>query len=366
MSEAENNRISNGRDTIKRSRDTRHAYGTTDPAQLHTFVVCAYKESPYLQKCVASLMRQNAKSRILIATSTPNEWIRRVAKRYGLEVRVNRSRHLEETTAAGTDAFPDDNRTSAMDKTADGISGGIMGGTTDGSAAIIGGIANDWNFALAQADTPLITLAHQDDVYHPAYAEQVIRAYERSRARRPIILFTDYRELRPAQEASGESDLSVGTRGTAGSSDSDQPGSWRITESGLIRTKRLMSAPLTIRPLQQSRFIRRRILSFGNAICCPSVTYVRERLPEGGALFTGEMKSNIDWQAWEQLSRETGAFLYISRPLMLHRIHEDSTTAGLVQDHARREEDLYMFRKFWPGKIPELIWKAYGKNEQYQ
>ena len=38
----------------------------------HTFVVCAYKESPYLGECIESLLQQTKKSRILISTSTPN------------------------------------------------------------------------------------------------------------------------------------------------------------------------------------------------------------------------------------------------------------------------------------------------------
>lgn len=41
--------------------------------QLHTFAVCAYRESPFLEDCVRSLVRQTVKSRILIATSTPTK-----------------------------------------------------------------------------------------------------------------------------------------------------------------------------------------------------------------------------------------------------------------------------------------------------
>ena len=37
--------------------------------QLHTFAVCAYKESPFLEECVRSLVRQTVKSRILIGVS---------------------------------------------------------------------------------------------------------------------------------------------------------------------------------------------------------------------------------------------------------------------------------------------------------
>ena len=50
----------------------------------HTFVVCAYKESEYLKECIESLLAQTVKSRIVIATSTPNEHIRSIAGRYGL------------------------------------------------------------------------------------------------------------------------------------------------------------------------------------------------------------------------------------------------------------------------------------------
>ena len=37
----------------------------------HTFAICAYKESPYLEECIKSLKNQTIKSNILIATSTP-------------------------------------------------------------------------------------------------------------------------------------------------------------------------------------------------------------------------------------------------------------------------------------------------------
>ena len=38
--------------------------------------------------------------------------------------------------------------------------------------------------------------------------------------------------------------------------------------------------PFKWKHLQKIRFVRRRILSFGNAICCPSVTFVKEEMPE--------------------------------------------------------------------------------------
>ena len=55
----------------------------------HTFAICAYKESPYLEECITSLMEQTVKSEIFIATSTPNKYIDNIAAKYNLKVYVN-------------------------------------------------------------------------------------------------------------------------------------------------------------------------------------------------------------------------------------------------------------------------------------
>ena len=115
----------------------------------HTFVVCAYKESEYLDETVSRLLNQSVKSRVLISTSTPNEMIRSVAKKYSLEVRVN-----------------------------------PKGGSS----------ARDWNFAYAQADSDYVTLAHQDDVYEPEFTKKTLSALEN--AKKPVLAYTDYYELR--------------------------------------------------------------------------------------------------------------------------------------------------------------------------
>jgi glycosyltransferase involved in cell wall biosynthesis len=93
----------------------------------HTFVICAYKESRYLEACIQSLINQSVPSRILIATSTPNDFIEALGRRYNFEIRVNKE---------GKD------------------------------------IANDWNFAYMQADSRYVTLAHQDDVYESDYVKK--------------------------------------------------------------------------------------------------------------------------------------------------------------------------------------------------
>ena len=123
-----------------------------------------------------------------------------------------------------------------------------------------------------------------------------------------------------------------------------------------------MLFPLRFRFMWKSRFIRRRILSFGSAICCPAVTLVKTKIPL--PLFENNMKSNIDWQAWELLSRLDGSFVYVPERLMAHRIHEESTTSSLLVDNARQQEDLMVFEKFWPRWIARLIEKIYQLSEK--
>jgi glycosyltransferase involved in cell wall biosynthesis len=90
----------------------------------HTFVVPAYKESPYLGACLASLRAQTVASPIVIATSTPCAFIDEAARLHGATVCANGHRS---------------------------------------------GIGTDWNFALSIATTRFVTLAHQDDVYAPGF-----------------------------------------------------------------------------------------------------------------------------------------------------------------------------------------------------
>jgi glycosyltransferase involved in cell wall biosynthesis len=113
----------------------------------HCFALCAYKESPYLEECLASLKNQALSSKVIIATSTPNKSIERAAQKYDVPLFVNPS------------------------------SGG--------------GIAADWNFAYASSDAAYVTIAHQDDVYFSEYTRSVSRAARED----ALILFTDYAEL---------------------------------------------------------------------------------------------------------------------------------------------------------------------------
>jgi hypothetical protein len=235
----------------------------------------------------------------------------------------------------------------------------------DGAA----GIAPDWNFALSCADTPYVTIAHQDDVYYPDYAQNVIAYMEASRAQgaEPLIAFTDYAELKQGQAQTGSVNLRI-KRILLAPLCADYVRSQR--DSGQMHGKR-----------GNSRFWKRFGLRFGNAICCPSVTYYMpaigknylhlqdSEMPDASNalardLFDSGLRSNLDWELWERLSLVEGSFLYLPEILMAHRIHEASETSATIAEHMRRGEDYEMFAKFWPKWVARILSGAYGASEK--
>lgn len=202
-----------------------------------------------------------------------------------------------------------------------------------------GSIAADWNGALQAAEADYVTLAHQDDVYDPDYAGKILASAQSatSRGESPQILFTDYYEIR---------------------------GERRETQNRNLGIKTLLLWPLRYPILRGQRLFKRFSICLGNAICCPAVTYVREALPRRLAVFRGSMGSNIDWQLWEELSRNAGSYVYVPEALMGHRIHEASTTSELIADTRRAAEDLYMLERFWPTPVARAIEHYYRKAEE--
>ncbi len=254
----------------------------------HTFVICAYKESKYLKNCIRSLENQTMKSRILIATSTDNAYIREIAKQYRIPLYVN-----------------------------DAPSG----------------IATDWNFAYRQADTKLVTIAHQDDIYNSDYLEEMLYAF--NHARNPILGHSAYYEIRDGK---------------------------KVYKNRLLRVKRILLLPFITRRTWNSVFLRRRSLSFGCGICCPSVTYVKARLPEEP--FAVGCKADLDWEAWERYSKLPGAFCYVKKPVMGHRVHAESETSHVIgENNGRSPEDYAMYRKFWPEWMAKLLMRFYQKGQ---
>jgi len=253
---------------------------------LHTFVICAYKESEYLEECILSLKNQTVESTIIMETSTPNNYISDLAEKYNIPLYLNPA----------------------------------------------GGITQDWNFGLAQVKTKYATVAHQDDVYEPTYTQEILARMEASK--RPLIAFSDYAELRDGVKRH---------------------------DIQMLKIKRLMLSPMRIQAFKGSKFVRRRILSMGDPICCPAVTFNLDLVER--PIFRDGFRSCEDWEAWEIISRLKGDFLYIPKPLMCHRIHEESATTAVIQDNARGEENYIMFCKFWPAPIAKFINGFYNKSE---
>ena len=98
-----------------------------------------------------------------------------------------------------------------------------------------------------------------------------------------------------------------------------------------------------------------------DSICCPAVSFVQKNVPKDK--FASELKCDVDWFAWEKLSRENGRFVFVSKSLMGHRIDESTTTTKIISEGIRTKEDLKIYRKFWPEFIAKMINKLYVKSE---
>ena len=192
-----------------------------------------------------------------------------------------------------------------------------------------GTIGSDWNFALAASDAACTTLAHQDDTYHPEYVARLVQPIGQT----PdfSIAFCDY------VETSGQNMRPLHAN---------------------IRIKRL----LTRRAFGRGDVIsdaaaKRRMLAWGNPVCCPSVVLNRAALPD--FRFREDLYSNLDWEAWLRLAERPGAFVYVREPLVTRRIHAQSETTSLIADKRRLDEDRAMFERFWPKPMAALIMTVY-------
>lgn len=253
---------------------------------IHTFVVLAYKESPFLEECIKSVLNQSIKTNVVIATTTKNKYIENIAKKYDIEI-------------------------------------------IEGKHTTIGG---DFDFALSCGKTKLVTIAHQDDLYEYNYAKEIIDNYYQYK--NSLIIFSDYYEIRNDSKIYSNKNLII---------------------------KRILLSSLYIKKLSSIKFMKRNALRFGCSICCPSVTFVKEKTPK--QIFECDMKSDVDWYAWEKLSKLKGKFIFINKKLTGHRIDESTTTTDIINQGIRTKEDLFMLKKFWPNFLAKLINKIYKKSE---
>ncbi|QIW57572.1 glycosyltransferase [Lactococcus raffinolactis] len=255
----------------------------------HTFVICAYGDSPFLEACIQSCLNQssvrNQRSKVILYTSTPSDKIEKLCQHYGIEQFVKTG----------------------------------------------GGIGIDWNNALSVVATKYATIAHQDDLYLPEYGEAILSEFDKKSDIN--LVFTDYCE-NDAQNQFRPRHLNL-----------------KIKTFGL----RLMS-------LLESKWYQRRIYAFGNFICCPAVSYNLERLSD--FQFDTDLKMVVDWDAWERIMNRDGKVKFISKRLMVHRIHQDSETTVNTENQNRELEERMMYLRYWPKPIVELLMKYYVKNQK--
>ncbi len=196
------------------------------------------------------------------------------------------------------------------------------------------GITQDWNFAASCCKGyKYLTIAHQDDWYHKDYTKNLLEYIKK--VKKPLIFFTDYAEIRDE----------------------------KIINSNInLKIKRILLSPLRHNWNWNNIFIRRRVLSLGNPICCPSVTFVQDNLPK--PLFLNNFKASEDWEAWERYSKIDGAFVFCNKILTYHRIHNESETTKLINNNIRSYEDRVMFGKFWPDFAANILAKIYSNSEK--
>ena len=241
-----------------------------------------------MRDCIESIINQSVKSRVICTTSTPNEHISSICAEYDIPLLIN---------------------------------------------PVATGSASDWNFAYDQADTPLVTLAHQDDVYEPDFLKHTFGYL--SRAKKPLIVFTNYYEIREGVTAQ---------------------------TNRLLQIKRLMCAPWRLRAFWASRFIGRRIFMLGDPIMCPTVTYVKENL-QGKTIFDKEYKCSLDYLALVEIRDLPGEFVYCPMQLLGHRIHIESATSSSIANNNRSIEDLRILQMLSPKPIAKLIHSFYVKSQ---
>ena len=267
----------------------------------HTFVICAYKESPYLEECIESLKNQTVGSEIIVSTATPSAYLENMCKKYNIayEIRLGNPE-----------------------------------------------ISADWNYGLSVAKTSYVTLAHQDDIYESQYVEKVLAALTKKDSEtneKTSIIFTDYYEIMDGEKKKNSLNLQIKGILLSPLKNCNKQNKICYKRASLRFGNAIACPTVTYN------------MDYINELLCQC---------NRDCLFNRHFRSNLDWEAWEWLSTKQGAFLYIPQSLMGHRIHEGSETSVVINDKKRTLEDYEMFCKFWPKWLAKVVTKAYKQSEK--
>lgn len=134
---------------VKKVDELTNKGGADEKQPLHTFAVCAYKDSPYLESCIRSLKEQQIKTDVICCTSTPSPYIEKIAAKYSVPLYIREGKS---------------------------------------------NIREDWLFAYHKARGRLVTIAHQDDIYRSDYTKELFKAY--GKYRDLIVFASDYMTLK--------------------------------------------------------------------------------------------------------------------------------------------------------------------------
>lgn len=252
----------------------------------HSFAICAYGDSPYLEGCIKSLVGQSVESEIILCTSTPSDYISMLAEKYGIPVYVRQ-----------------------------------------GAA----GIGYDWNFAYGKTTGQLVTIAHQDDMYHHDYTKILLD----TKAKYP--------------------DMSVFTTASA----TIKNGKLEKVDNVAV-VKGLLRTPLRIPALNSHTAVKKAAITLGNPIICPSCTYDRTLCGEN--IFNAEYRFVLDWDLLYRMAEKPGRFICIEKPLIMYRVHADSATGRAINDRTRETEESLMFDNALPQFISGIVKKVYKKS----
>ncbi len=249
----------------------------------HCFMVVAFGDSPFLGSCLASLRAQSRPSKVVVTTSIPSPFVEAVSAAFDAPLVVN-PRQVS--------------------------------------------IAEDWNFALGAATSRFVTLAHQDDIYFPLFAERSLDAL--AALPNSVFCFTGYEEI----------------------TDEGAPRNSKISVVKHILDRAILGDRHQVGGARLRAF-----LSLGNPLACSSVTFDRERI--GAFSFSNEYRSNLDWDAWLRLLEAGGVFARLPQKLIGRRHNGLTTTSRLIREGVRQHEDLQLFRRLWPSPVGEIIAQTY-------
>lgn len=241
----------------------------------HTFVILAYNVSDDLEECIKSVINQSVKSNIVIATSTPNDYIMDLASEYSLGVMINKEKSNK---------------------------------------------GRDYNFAIKSFDTPLVTIAHQDDLYDRNYVKEIKKCYKKHQD--ATIIFTDNYEIHNDK---------------------------KIKKSKKLFWIRYYLFPLRFSFFQNKKIFKLRALRRDKHICTSSITFVKKNID--GDIFPTNLKYDNDWQGLIDLAKKNTKFVYLKEKSVGYRVLEKE------ENKVKDKEDEKILRSMYPNWYYEKVVK---------